>query len=877
MTLRTKTSLLLAAIISLTLGVTGFFYLQFLQQSLKNSILSGVDAVAQSTSDSIARFIEDSLNDAQVAALALPVPALEKNDIPTLENRLRTLVETFPKFENGMFLLDKKGRVWVDYPSFPEVRGADVSFREYFQRTIKEKKGIIGVPYISKRTGQPVLTFTALLRGSANQVLGVLGCSVQILSPNALEGIRKIRIGKSGYVFVYDHSRLMILHPEDARVLKRDVPLGANRLFDAALEGFEGVGETVNSRGVPMLSAFKRIPGTDWIIGSQQLQSEAYAPISEARRNLFAGILAAVIASVGVGIIAVRRITRPLVWLRQRVFSLETAPHETSGKIQHELGDFRSSDEIGELAKAFHDISQKLQNTLISLRRASNDWERTFNTVPDLIAIIDDQNKIVKINQAMAERLGLKVQETPGLNYHHLFPDLAPPPLSSYQQPGLENNLVLIQEFLQKELGQDFLVAASPLKSQEGEFLGSVFVARDISERRRAEEERLRLEAQMQEVQKLESLGVLAGGIAHDFNNLLMAILGNADLALLTLSPESPARPNVEEITRASLRAADLCRQMLAYSGKGRFTVGRYDLSQLVREMAQMLAVSVSKKAALRYSFAPELPPVEVDATQMRQIIMNLITNASEAMGDRRGDISVATGVMECDRNYLAESYVDDKLPEGKYVYLEVADTGAGMDEETRRRIFDPFFTTKFTGRGLGLAAVLGIVRGHQGAIKVSSTPGQGSIFRILLPAAARMPAERTPDSVPSSSIPCNGTILLVDDDPSVRQVGAKMLERLGLKVLTAAHGLEGVEIFRKRKDEIDCVLLDLTMPEMAGDEVFQELWRLKNDVCVILSSGYNEEDVAPRFAAQRLAGFVQKPYTMANLQATLNRVFGSK
>lgn len=393
----------------------------------------------------------------------------------------------------------------------------------------------------------------------------------------------------------------------------------------------------------------------------------------------------------------------------------------------------------------------------------------------------------------------------------------------------------------------------------------------------RAEEERRKLEAQMLEFQKLESLGILAGGIAHDFNNLLMAILGNADLALSFLSPASPARLNVEEIVRASQRAADLCRQMLAYSGKGRFVVGRYDLSEIVQEMAQMLEVSVSKKASLRYSFAQELPAVQADATELRQVIMNLITNASESLGDESGVISVSTGVMECDRAYLSESHLDDKLPEGRYVYLEVSDTGCGMDEETQRRIFDPFFTTKFIGRGLGLAAVLGIVRGHQGAIKVHSEPGQGTSFKILLPALAWEPKEPAPSTAGSAPPPRGGTILLVDDDPAVRNVGAQMLDGLGFKVLTAANGREGLEVFRKHEREIDCVILDLTMPDMSGEEVFRELRRLRSDLCVILSSGYNEEDVTQRFVGQGLAGFVQKPYNSAKLRVTLNRVLGSK
>jgi two-component system cell cycle sensor histidine kinase/response regulator CckA len=423
--------------------------------------------------------------------------------------------------------------------------------------------------------------------------------------------------------------------------------------------------------------------------------------------------------------------------------------------------------------------------------------------------------------------------------------------------------------------GRIWELRAFPIYDDQGEVRGGLEVARDITESKRAEEEQTKLKEQMQEVQKLESLGVLAGGIAHDFNNLLLAILGNADLAMLSLSPASPAFPYVEEITKASLRAADLCRQMLAYSGKGRFVVGHYDLSELVREMAQILKVSVSKDATLRYNFAADLPAVEVDATQMRQVIMNLITNASEALGNQSGIISVSTGVIDCNRAYLVDSYLDDKLPEGRYVYLEVADTGGGMDEETQRRIFDPFFTTKFTGRGLGLAAVLGIVRGHQGAIKVYSEVGQGSTFKVLLPAKEWALGEREPRLAQIvQPFPGGGTILLVDDDPEVRGVGTQMLERLGFKVLTAAHGRDGLKIFQECGSEIDCVILDLTMPEMGGEEVFRELHRLRRDVRVILSSGYNEQDVTQKFAGKGLAGFIQKPYRVANLREVLSRVF---
>jgi len=386
------------------------------------------------------------------------------------------------------------------------------------------------------------------------------------------------------------------------------------------------------------------------------------------------------------------------------------------------------------------------------------------------------------------------------------------------------------------------------------------------------EEERRQLEAQVQQAQKLESLGVLAGGIAHDFNNLLTGVLGNAQLALYDLASSSPARESVEDIEQAARRAADLCRQMLAYSGKGKFVVQPIDLTETVREMGQLLEVSISKKAALRHNLAEGLPAITADATQIRQIVLNLITNASEALGEEGGVVSVATGVMDCDRAYLGCTYLDDDLPEGRYAYLEVADTGCGMDDGTLEKIFEPFFTTKFTGRGLGLAAVLGIVRGHQGAINVYSEPGQGTAFRVLFPALDEPAASESQNDQDPKDIRGTGTVLLVDDEERVRRVGRRILERMGFTVLTARDGREAISVFQEHADEIACVLLDLTMPNMDGVEAFQQLRRIREDVRVVLASGYNEQDATQHFTGQGLAGFIQKPFGLEDVQQTMQR-----
>ena len=393
-------------------------------------------------------------------------------------------------------------------------------------------------------------------------------------------------------------------------------------------------------------------------------------------------------------------------------------------------------------------------------------------------------------------------------------------------------------------------------------------------ERDRKEKERQKLEDAVRQTQKLESLGVLAGGIAHDFNNILMGVLGNADLAQIELSPVSPAYERIEDMIVSVRRAADLCKQMLAYSGKGRFVVENINLMEIVEEMAHMLAVSISKKAVLKYNFAENLPSVKADATQMRQIIMNLITNASEAIGDRSGVISINTGAMDCDRSYLSESYLDENLPEGLYTYVEVADTGHGMSKDTKEKLFDPFYTTKFTGRGLGLSAVLGIVRGHKGAIKVYSESGKGTTFKVLFPAVDE-PANSIKSAANNEADDWqgSGTILLVDDEESVLSVGKRFVEKKGFEVLTAADGREGLEVFREHANAIVCVILDLTMPHMDGEAAYREIRRIRKDTPIIMASGYNEQEITQRFVGKGLAGFIQKPYQSRDLWIKLREV----
>jgi signal transduction histidine kinase len=405
----------------------------------------------------------------------------------------------------------------------------------------------------------------------------------------------------------------------------------------------------------------------------------------------------------------------------------------------------------------------------------------------------------------------------------------------------------------------------------DGKVIGLRGTGMSINARKQAEEERLNLEKQLLHAQKLESLGVLAGGIAHDFNNILTAILGNADLALMRINRESPAVDNLHKIEQAAARAADLAKQMLAYSGKGKFVIEHIDLNCLLEEMLSMIEVSISKKAALRLNLTRPLATVEADATQIHQVVMNLVINASEALGNNNGSITITTNHMECDQSYLDSIWPSENLPEGQYVVLDIADNGCGMNKETLGKIFDPFFTTKFTGRGLGMAAVFGIIKGHKGAIKVYSEPGKGSIFKILFPASRSKVADSV-NKVDIDSWKGSGTVLLVDDEEFILSVGSEMLQELGFGVVTAKDGQEALNIFNNRAD-IDLVILDLTMPQLDGEQTFNCLCTINPSVKVIISSGYNEVEVTQRFVGKCLAGFVQKPYKLSVLKEAIRRI----
>jgi len=385
------------------------------------------------------------------------------------------------------------------------------------------------------------------------------------------------------------------------------------------------------------------------------------------------------------------------------------------------------------------------------------------------------------------------------------------------------------------------------------------------------------LQQQIEHVDRLESLGVMAGGIAHDFNNILTAILGNTGMAKRKLSMHSPGQEYLQRIEQSSLQAANLCKQMLAYSGKGTFVIQHANLSSIIKEIQPLLEISIDKNVVLKLNLCETLPSVDADITQIQQILMNLVINASEAIDKRSGLIVITTGIMQVDNLYLQKSIHKPGLSTGRFVYLEVSDTGCGMDAETMKKIFDPFFTTKFTGRGLGMSAALGIVHGHQGLLNLKSEPNKGAIFKIALPISTSDDADSRKIQEIEHTDQLSGLILVIDDEETIREIASIALEEMGFEVITAIDGKDGVEVFRQHHDRVTGILLDMTMPHMNGEECYSELQKINPQIKVILSSGYSAEDATARFRGKGLAAFIQKPYLIDYFQKVVAECFNAR
>lgn len=494
-----------------------------------------------------------------------------------------------------------------------------------------------------------------------------------------------------------------------------------------------------------------------------------------------------------------------------------------------------------------------------------------FETSESGIILVSPLGVIDFANMRMAEMLGMTLKELIGTSYpDHLHESEKRVGDKRMRQliSGDIQSVTLDRRYIRLD-GSDFWghLSGRRLENTDGSLRALVGVISDVTESKLAEEGRRQLEQQFYQAQKLESLGVLSGGIAHDFNNILTVILGHCYIAREYINSEQEYKASFQQVETAANRAANLCRQMLTYAGKSPLVQTPVNLWLLVDEVVKMLQSAIHKNVTIELDLQQDVPEIKGDAGQIQQIIMNLIINAAEAIGDANGSIRVLLTKIAVGKDKEQTDTFGTVFLAGKYACLEVTDTGCGMDEETQKRIFEPFYTTKFTGRGLGMSAIRGIIKSHEGILMLVSQPGNGTTFKICFPIPEVADYHATGTTALTIPTKTGGTVLLVDDEHTLRNMGKTLIKVLGYSVLTAEHGREALEIYRDHSSEIDLVLLDLIMPVMGGIEAYHELRKITLSLPIVFCSGYSVEPVLELIEHDEHADFVHKPYNPEQLR----------
>ncbi|MGC3988686.1 MAG: PAS domain S-box protein [Chthoniobacteraceae bacterium] len=517
-----------------------------------------------------------------------------------------------------------------------------------------------------------------------------------------------------------------------------------------------------------------------------------------------------------------------------------------------------------------------LERRIVELKQQQAFADRLIQSASVMIISLDRQGRVGMLNDAACRILGYSREELVGQDWFEIVvPRNVYPSVFEMFQRGLLGKLErdFENEVITKGGGRRIIAWQNSVVKDGDKIQSMVSVGTDVTERVAERERRHQIERKMLDAQKLESLGVLAGGIAHDFNNLLTAVLGNASLMRLSLPADSPHRQHLIEIERTALQAAGLCKQMLAYAGHHSVAISPLDINEVILDMRQLLKVSVGKKVALEIEIGKELPQIEADDAQLRQVVLNLIINASEAMGEKSGTVQVRTRLRKVKPGELDNARFFTPGSEGDFVELEVADDGCGMNAETQEKIFDPFFTTKFTGRGLGLASVLGIVRSHSGILDISSRENEGTRFTVLFPASKASPVATAPASPERHLVDWlgSGKVLVVEDEEGVRMFAMRLLELLGFECIPAEDGRDGLDKYLRHENELRAVLLDLTMPRMNGAEVHAAIRAVNPEMPILLVSGYTS--AAGATLDDPHTDFLQKPYQLSDLRLKMEQL----
>jgi PAS domain S-box-containing protein len=873
-----------ALILLVVVVVAGVAYWRA-RASLETAILDRLRAVAVVKEGELAFWIDEQRGDlvfiagvptvrksaARLAGFPAPPEALDAAGIAALFDSARAVTLDMAE----VFLLAARGgRVLAstDPAHVGTYRVSELFFTRGRHETFVQNV------YPSPETGRPTLTVATPVRAPDGRTVAVLAGHLDL---SRVDLILKERtgLGATGEAYLVTALNDFVSAERFGRAeARRGVHTDGVR---QALAGRNGVGVYRNYRGVEVLGAYRWIRARELALLAETHAEEAFAPAQQLFWTILViGLAASALALWGAWVTA-RRVATPVLAVAGAAARVARGDFDAVAPVT-------TQDEVGVLAGTFNEMTARLRTVYGDLSRQVDETGRAnralvesqtllralVDNTANLIAVLDREGRFLLVNRRFEDAVGVGRESARGRTPSEvLAPDLAFL-LDAAAHAALRGEPVVERDGDIEVRGArtHYHFVVFPLTEGDRPPFGVGIVGLDLTERVRAEDERRRLEAGVQQAQKLESLGLLAGGIAHDFNNILTAIVGGASMALAEMPPSSPVRTDLEQVIAAAERAAKLTRQMLAYAGRASFAIETFDLNVVIREMAELIAVSVPKQVRLVHDPAAPLPPIRGDRTQVSQIVLNLITNAAEATADRGGTVTIATRPRDRGALDLDAFRFPPAGDASAFVELSVRDDGAGMAPETLERMFDPFYSTKGSGRGLGLAAVLGIVKRSGGTLRVTSAPGAGTAMTVLFPAVgeAARPVREEPRPRPAPH--ASGTVLLVDDEEALRRTTRRLLERAGFAVIEARDGLEGVERFREDAARISTVILDVTMPVMGGAEAFRRIREIAPAVPVVVSSGYDEQDTASAFTGPAVE-FLQKPYRPDGLLDAMRRV----
>ncbi len=984
--LKTKMTCMVSLLVVALLSIMAFSSLEYFDEQFKETVASQQFTMVSAMADEIDSKLSTIQNELSAVAMEIK-PELLANRAKAqrfLDNRF----DTRQIFDNGIYIFRPSGRLLAGHPMEPELWTKDYSDREYFREPLASGRPYISKPFFSRQQHRhPVLMFSMPVLDERGRTVAILAGSLDLMKDNFLGKLSTVRIGRGGYLYLYAADRTMIMHPDRGRILRQDVPPGANTLFDRAIKGFEGTGETVTSRKLRTLSSFKRLRSADWILAANYPLAEAFAPIDRAKKFMLAALLAMVSFSVVSVWFFMRHLTSPLLLFTSHVRGI------SDQSDSHPPIAISANDEIGTLARAFNRMLSRLDEQKQAMQGQLRFLQLLIDTIPHPVFYKDAEGRYLGCNRAFESHLGLTREELIGKSVY----DIAPPDLAErYYQADAElfgqQSVQTYESSVQHADGtlRDVVFSKATFPAADGALGGLIGIILDITEQKRTEKEikhalsllratlestadgilvmdrqkriisynrkfaemwqipeswlaetdddRLRafvlhqlkspaefmarvkeindrpegesydvlefadgryferfskpqtieekivgrvwsfrditgqrkLENQLRQAQKMEAIGTLTGGIAHDFNNILTAIIGYGNLVQMQTDASDPRSHLLEQMLAAADKASALTKGLLTYSRKQPLNPCQVDLNEIVKRSMKLLSRLISENIEFSSLTTEQKVWVMADSGQIEQVIMNLVTNARDAMPEG-GRLAIATDLARPDDTFVRSQGCGLA---GTYAILSVSDTGVGMEKVMTERIFEPFFTTKEVGKGtgLGLSIVYGIVKQHNGLIQVESEPGTGSLFKVYLPLSDG-PAAEPP--APSHEVKTGGTetILLIEDNPEVRQFLKALLEQYGYRIIEAADGEEAVERFIEQQSDIRLLLLDVIMPKRNGREVYNELKRLRPDIKVLFTSGYSADIISRNGILEEGLDFISKPLAPAALLAKIREV----